>query len=400
MAQNKYDFIRELLENKKINLKQRERILELAAMEIRNEGTLEERIQEIENIIFKDRSALRSNENQEPTKSQKPKQYKYISPYRLYQFLFEYNQNVVLRSTCHDIDSDGIATINEYCKTEHYDFQEHLKRIKEAYENHESKYFAPPKLKALIRGYLTGKDYQGNELKMGWSTDKIKISWSCPGVLAWTKKNPHFPPNINEEILGIKEVLGFEFEQINSNITGKTIQNFTQLVGHFKHLFHIRHDNSLRDILENKNQNENWNEIIDFDITDRYFPRNIEHFTDVDKLIQAYKKIIELIIKQRNDDSKPLVKLMFSESKKCVQLSIHHLNSVYNKSEQNTIERMGQFYSNLVIKQLNGLCNLYLKADFGNDKYAEINLWDGKDQKSKKIDHFKGVEHIFEFPKK
>lgn len=42
MAQNKYDFIKELLEDKRIQQNQRERILELASREISLEGTLEE----------------------------------------------------------------------------------------------------------------------------------------------------------------------------------------------------------------------------------------------------------------------------------------------------------------------------------------------------------------------
>jgi hypothetical protein len=55
MAKTKYDFIKELLEDKKINQNQRERILELASKEINLEGTLEERVQKIEEIIFKEK---------------------------------------------------------------------------------------------------------------------------------------------------------------------------------------------------------------------------------------------------------------------------------------------------------------------------------------------------------
>lgn len=52
MARNKYDFIKELLEDKRNNQNQRERILELASREISLEGTLEERVQKIEEILF------------------------------------------------------------------------------------------------------------------------------------------------------------------------------------------------------------------------------------------------------------------------------------------------------------------------------------------------------------
>ena len=54
MAKTKYDFIKELLEDKKINQNQRERILELASREISIEETLEERVQKIEDIVFYD----------------------------------------------------------------------------------------------------------------------------------------------------------------------------------------------------------------------------------------------------------------------------------------------------------------------------------------------------------
>jgi hypothetical protein len=53
----------------------------------------------------------------------------------------------------------------------------------------------------------------------------------------------------------------------------------------------------------------------------------------------------------------------------------------------------------LIKKQINGLCNLRLKADFGGQQFAEINLWTGEDRESKLIPAFQGVEHIMEFPK-
>jgi hypothetical protein len=82
-----------------------------------------------------------------------------------------------------------------------------------------------------------------------------------------------------------------------------------------------------------------------------------------------------------------------------VLFSIHHLNGVYNKTIENTIDRLGQSYTSLIKNQINGLCNLRLKADFDNDKYAELNLWDGNNRISTEIHTFQGVEHILEFPK-
>ncbi|MBK8927314.1 MAG: hypothetical protein IPM74_15710 [Crocinitomicaceae bacterium] len=63
MAKNKYDFIKELLEDKRIKQNQRERILVLASKEISLEGTLEERIQKIEEILFRKEDAENKSES-------------------------------------------------------------------------------------------------------------------------------------------------------------------------------------------------------------------------------------------------------------------------------------------------------------------------------------------------
>ncbi|MBR9833499.1 hypothetical protein GYB57_15250 [bacterium] len=325
---------------------------------------------------------------------------KYINPYFLYKFLFEYNQNPVLRSTCHDIDSEELERIKEYCISSTYVFKEHTSNIIKSYEQHEKRFFAPHQIKALFRGYLTGKNFKGKQLDRGWSSGEIKINWTNPQLIKWVEENPNIPPNFNETLAGNKEVELFPIEpQIISPITNDPIQNYTQLVLHFKNLFHLKSGKqSLREILIRNNSLKKFNEQIDFKITDSFLP-NLEHFTDVDKLIQAYNKILQLIIEQHNFDSKPKVKLSFLEENHIIYLSIHHINGLYNKTIQNTLDRIGQTYSSLIKYQINGLCNLQLKADFGNDKYAGINLWNGKKRTETVLEKFTGVEHILEFPK-
>ncbi len=115
--------------------------------------------------------------------------------------------------------------------------------------------------------------------------------------------------------------------------------------------------------------------------------------------MQAYNKIVELIINQHKLNDKPNIKLKYYEENNKVLFSIHHLNGVYNKTIENTLERLGQSYTSLIKNQINGLCNLRLRADFGNEKYAEINLWDGVDRTPTAISNFEGVEHLLEFPK-
>jgi hypothetical protein len=329
---------------------------------------------------------------------------KYYYPSSLYKFLFNYNQNRILKSTCHDIGSQELISIQNYCETEVYDFNKHLEKIKEAYDSHEKKHFAPSYLKTRFRVYLTGKNYYGKP-SHGWSEDSIKVNWSSSALRIWSKENPGVPPNLNEALIEHLENTGFEnFESFTSNISGVPVQSFTELVYHFKNSFHIRGDNSLRDIIERINVSNNWNERIEFIIKNDLFPMNIEHFTDVDKLIQAYKSVIELIIEvtSKYNLEKPKVKLTAKVNLDEFQLSIHHLNSLYKKAISNTLERTGQQYRNLIENQINGLCNLILKAEFESGQKAVINIWNGKERSALSIsdDNFTGVEHIFQFPKK
>src|SRR5690606_39711799 len=138
MAKNKYDFIKELLEDKRIKQNQRERILELALKEISLEGTLEERVQKIEEILFKKEGELLLTEesvfsenieklltdeeiesilavkNRTDTGTNEENVLpRYLNPSHLYNFLFQYNQNKILRTTCHDIDSNELERSEE-----------------------------------------------------------------------------------------------------------------------------------------------------------------------------------------------------------------------------------------------------------------------------------------------
>lgn len=414
LSGDKTSFINELLKmsnRENVSEKTRERVIDLVSKEIGgNDNLLTEiykDVKEIKKRVFENDTSNHKEQEKEKEnllkakeKSQLPN---YINPTKLYSFLFNYNQNPILKYTCHDIDSSGIQDIIEICKTEQYDFGKHIEIIKETYFNFEKKHYAPAPVRGLIRGYLTGKDYKGYELMSGWSSDRIKINWSHQDIKYWSAENPGFPPNPSEGLIEQNEKTGFEINRFISVITGKPVQNFRELVIHFKNLFHIRRDNSLKDLIEYKNLERKWNQKIEFIIEENEFPKNIEFFTDVDKLMQSYTKIIELIIEQNKNSQaseKPRVKILFAEKENSLELSIHHLNSVYGKTIENSIERTGQAYTNLIRNQINGLCNFYVRADFGQEKYAKINIWNGEDRESQMIDSFNGVEYLFEFPKK
>lgn len=400
MVKTKYDFIKELLEDKKVNTNLREKILELSSKEFMHVGKIEAAGQNIEESKSKglegSRAKTTNTKTKNPTLNNLPH---YLDPYHLYKFLFEYNQNPILRTTCHEIDANELKSILEFCKTESYNFRLHLKSIITAYKKHEKTYYAPRQIKTLITGYLIGKDTKGNDIL--WTENNIKINWSNINLLNWANESLNTPPNASTILLRERKVKSYKIEpQIKSPITEKVIQTFPQLVLHFKNLFHIKSGpQSLKEIIHRVNHEKGWQNLVEFKIENHDFSNNLEHFVDVEKLIQAYNKIIRIIIEEQRKDEKPIVKLKYNAEINKVSFSIHHLNGIYKKTIENTVERLGQSYTNLIKYQINGLCDLHLKADFDNKNYAEINLWNGLDRNCNKISHFVGVEHILEFPK-
>ena len=338
----------------------------------------------------------------------------YISPQNLQNFLRDYNQDPILRYTCHLIDSDdAIELIKKECKTDSYVFSEHLRLIKKRFNDLRWKFKQNncqlnPNMITLICVYLTGVDLKGNSKdengeKISWSSDNVKTTWANEEILQWSKDHPvcipNPGPNIEEKQNNNSGYI--LLKRFKSRITGTAIKSFSELVVFFKSQFHIRQDNSLKSILEIKNKQwEPKNAEIEF--SESSFNNSVELFTDVGKLIQAYEKIINLCIECRSNEYEPVkIVLCFyddMESKHSF-FTIHHLNSIYKKTSKSAIERLGEKHAELISKQINGLCDLYIEAKFGDNKCGRINLWDEKsDFDFLPInDDFSGVKYILRF---
>jgi hypothetical protein len=196
---------------------------------------------------------------------------------------------------------------------------------------------------------------------------------------------------------------GFSFVGFKSNIIDVRISTFSKLVIHFKNLFHLNGDNSLLSIIRNINKKYEWNDVIDFNINrdgfeeEKYFKNNIVLFTDVDSLKKGYSDIIKLAIASSKEGVKPIIDLSFISENNKIEFSIHHFNSkITKKRASDLIDRIGESHAG-IINNLNGLCDLYLKAEFSYGEYSEVNLWNNKKREAKPIPNFKGVEHILKF---
>lgn len=329
----------------------------------------------------------------------------YIPPMYLQKFLRDYNQDVVLKYTCHLIDTDETKEeICRLCHTDQYDFLKHseliLKRFKKLTWDYREQQITPSsKMTSLITVYLSENDPVGN--KNRWSSSKIDITWACDEIKRWAKANPHIIPNPGKNIAKKQKNSGFKLQSaFKSKITGKRIKSFSDLVLFFKSLFHIRQDNSLRFLINQINKKFD-SKLVEITFSQEQFNDTVELFTDVDKLIQAYKIIIDMCADNKQSDAPAQIELSFYDDAdtKHTYFCIHHLNSVYQKTQKNVVERIGETQANLISNQINGLCDLFVETVFGDKSCGRFNLWDSEPNlEIKPIEKkIQGVKYIMRF---
>jgi hypothetical protein len=421
---SKFKFIQNLLENEKFNLSQKERFFKLVSKELESSSEFDTKV--LEDIkLIKEKIGLIDAEdsntnakfmhvelhrlaNDDITNIKKNEAIstevnlpKHINPINLSNFLKEYNQHPILKYTCHLIDSeDVIKDINNNCNVKEYNYSKHLNLVIEAFHSLRKTHFINYKIVNLILVYLTGESYSGKD-KI-WSTDGIKYNWSSIEMLQWSIDNPKIILNPGLNIKRLQSNNGYSFQGFKSNIFDVRIRTFSELVIHFKNLFHLKGDNSLLQLIKTINDKNKWNEKIDFNIVREdfnplEFRENIELFTDIDSLKKGYIEIIKQAIESSVDQIKPIINLSFKSDNEGVEFSIHHINSkITKKSAEDLILRLGESHKN-AIKNLNGVCDIYLCAEYSYNQYSEINLWNKEKRKAIPLPTFKGVKHILKF---
>lgn len=344
-------------------------------------------------------TAYQSKGTEEKTAMSGNGKVEYISPRELRTFLYRFNQDEILKYTCHEIDTEEtIEEINKNCNTKKYDFEKHseliINRINSLLKEQELK---NDKFRGLLMAYL-GISHKP------WSTLNVPIWWGHEDLIKWSKENEGVILSPGRNIAKKQKKNGYRLQKpIKSYLTGDRIDTFSKLVIYFKSLFHIRRDNSLRDILLYQNQKLGINGI-NISLSEENFNDNIELLTDVDKLVQAYKKILG-ICKEANKDNEINIELSFYESNNKISFVIHDKGHYYNKPLKAATERIGESQTGLIKKQINGLCNLYIEADFDERTSARIDLWTeesstlGGETKisSSRINKVNGVKYILEF---
>lgn len=381
-------FIKKLLENEKFTKDQKEQFLRLVANEYsNNQIEHDELLKQLNNIknqyseIPSDlissliNKVISQNQNSSKEINNLPD---YINPINLSSFLYEYNQNPILKTTCHLIDSAELMNILKHTKKEKYSFKKHKTAIEQEYFSLLKKYRGRTfrSTNALIGEYLN------NFKNKGWTIDKIMMNWSSPELNEWAMMNPESPPNPAD---GLGQPFKFKPIVLKS---GHTLNNFNDLVLHFKKQIQFRQAHSLLDMVNEVNFQ--YRKDAKFNVSG--IRENIQLFTDTGKVKQIYNALIKMSIahfKELENEELPVFDLCFEEVKNKIVFSIHNINSQFGKSVLDIESRYGQDFTNLIEKQINGVCDFSLKADFIGE-YAEISIWPQK--KAKVKTNFKGVQ--------
>ena len=162
---------------------------------------------------------------------------------------------------------------------------------------------------------------------------------------------------------------------------------------------------TLRELIQSVDTEQYSDNKINISFSDEKFKNNIELFTNVEKLVQAYKRIIEICRSCHKDDEILNIELSFFEDENYIYLCIHDINSIYGKSLDAATKRIGEQHKKLIKNQINGLCDLFIEADFDNQESARIALWNENSGPQSedlnievsRMEHCQGVKYILRF---
>lgn len=203
MEKSRYDFILDLIENKKLNPSQKERVLVLSAQEIKKEGeflkdrlrkledgdrkdaVLIKRIEEIENRLNK----LKGVQNTPVKPIREHEDVPKPNPKHVADFMSLFNKRDGLKYLTHDYDENSDFDIDKFLISANNVFKEKTKKLN-----------IPQSLWRIVKEYAfdskqtewtsISEDYKKPiQLKIGWATKKLRD---------WSKQN-NLHPIHNEE---------------------------------------------------------------------------------------------------------------------------------------------------------------------------------------------------------
>lgn len=277
MAKDKYDFIEELLENKKLSQSQREKVLFLLKEEIKKDVSfgkkLEERIEKLESTII-------------PDKKQPNKMIIIHNPHFISKYLKRFKENTALKWTTHVWDEKKYETINA--------FIEELNEDKDYQKIFNYNINLSNLLKYFIYNPKQVIDQNGMP-EYGWpNLNDIKIGWQFPNnlLINWCKEFYDKPEG--EKKYPFQFVLPKEF-QPQRPVKGKMITTFENVVDVFKTEIQFRDNYLYKEIRRRKSK------MADFEFVGIEKFEKLDFYTYTSGFLSAVDVVLEEIKKNETE---------------------------------------------------------------------------------------------------
>jgi len=437
MANNKYDFIKELLAKKDLSPEKRERILDLASKEFSIEGTLEERIRKLEEKVngspnpidlllgeakrvsiesflteqkFKSNGKEDvmagvanevSNNNEVKGELSKPISHKkkHHDPSKVNKWLKYFTiNNTAIKFSTHVWDDDLYNT--------YQDFIELLNDERIKYDFHSLQYYNPDLYWDKIYPFLfqnksTSLEITGKKV-FGWGRYKIPIGWQYPSTVRDfclinfdnKKRKSNAPQTMN-----------LPAELIPQHVPGRTIKTFEDVIDLFKPEIEFRDNQlwvgiktALHEVLPGHNINNSLLNKL----------KGCSFYTNTEYVLKAIKRIFRMI-KSRSVSKDLQINCTHDSIRNKYILEILHLDS-YCEKHINHDKLISNDKGDLSILKttLLSLCDFAIESRFKNENgdniYARIDyLYENVDSNQWKpqvttIDYNpNGFKYILEF---
>ena len=368
MAKNKYDFIQELLENKKLIPEQKTKILSLSAKEIKKDGfRLDERLSKIENKL-KIKSTEQKKNNQNNYHLKYPITHKPTMTVELLKY-FTSNQKNLIYST-HSWEFGKFSSYDNFMasiKKEWGEINEDLKKQK-------------PRLHAKISNFLFNKNL-GQKNKKGfyeaWGERKLKFGWSSPQLKNFMnseeKRDPFNCP-IPETIKRLDKDQNLFF--------------FKDYVTVFKNEIEIREDSNVL----KKMINSLWQEELsyDFQITTNGI-QGTSFYTDV-ALFKEALKLIFRGFKSRPEYPNIRIKVMKNQANTILIHITQEKSKCTRKIDDPRISLPNGGDIDTLIKSLKDLADFSVLATFPDNKSYRINYLADRSSVVKDIEEIPNID--------
>lgn len=307
MAKDKYEFIQELLNNKKLTLSQKEKVLLLAAKEIKiNEIQIEERliIIEQEMSLIRDTKVASKNNEYEA----------YHNPLYISQYLNKFKESTDLKWTTHPWDNKKYAKIEDFLGAVNDDkeFMEIFKSRRDLFN--------------LLKYFIYKPNVNVNENNLpeyGWpNLPEIKIGWQYPNdlLLNWSRDN--FNDKSENELKTPFQFLIPKELRPKKLVKGKEIKVFEDVVEIFKTEIQFR---ELYFYNETKKISDRMTDFV-FDGIEDF--KILNFYTYTQGVLNAVNNMLDQI---KRNETATIINFSYTINDNILTIDISQLNSFPNK---------------------------------------------------------------------